>query len=259
MQVQAQDPANGRFEDHGVAAPVGQAVWGGPVAAVDKDGRPVILMKLWVCSGTKNSTYLFIDAKTGRYEQVDPEIDGYGAYATFLSRANKFYDTLGEHFTEVDVATRRARRVGKVPERFAMSFTEDDDGVIYAGMMPNAELVAYDPEADEVTNYGPLAEEDWPQYPHVAADDAGWVYAAIRFKRGNLVAFHPETGEKRQLIDEKDRRLAHEVLNWRARQGGGRTAQRWRRSRCRTSMPGSWIPEPGGLAGSSSITTARAS
>lgn len=223
--------APGDFANHGVAAPVGMSVWGGPVPALDGQGRRVILIKLWAGLGPHTS-YLLVDAQTGAARQIDPGLNGGGAFSTFLSPDNKFYDAIEDQFIEFDVATETIHRVGPIPRQMPMSFTIDDQGVIYAGMYPNAELLRFDPKTRELTNFGPLAEESWPQYPHLALDDAGWVYAAIRHQRGNIVAFNPRTGERRQLYPEDQRTYVDGVQNWRAVDG---------RAYARLGSEGAWF------------------
>ncbi|OGD22882.1 MAG: hypothetical protein A2W03_06145 [Candidatus Aminicenantes bacterium RBG_16_63_16] len=205
------------FTDHGAVARVAQSVWSGAVATVDGAGRRIILLKLW--AKTPPALYLMIDAETGRTTAIDPGLDNTGAYATFLSPDNKFYDSLADQFIEFDVAAQKINRVGKIPADFVMSFTIDDRGVIYGGLYPNGELVAFDPKTRSLTNFGPLAKETWPQYLYLATDDKGWVYGCINFVRGNLLAFHPDTGEKRQIYPEDKRGYRDGAEIWRGRDG----------------------------------------
>ena len=41
----------------------------------------------------------------------------------------------------------------------------------------------------------------------LAVDDAGWVYGGIGTARCNIVAYNPKTGEKRQIVDEQQRKV----------------------------------------------------
>lgn len=215
--VAAQPP--GGFTDHGVAAPVGMSVWNGPVPAIDGAGRRVILIKLWAGTGARTTSYLLIDAETGDTRQLDPELDGGGAFSTFLSPDNKFYDAIADQFIEFDPATETISRVGAIPTQMPMSFTIDDNGVIYAGMYPNSEILSFDPKTRELRNLGPLAEETWPQYPYLAVDDSGWVYAAIQHQRGNIVGLDTGTGERRQFCPEEQRRYVDGAACWRGVDG----------------------------------------
>ena len=111
------------FADHGIASPVGMSAWGGTVAAADAGGRRLVFVKLW--TGAGSSSYLFIDAETGKTQQIHPGIEGAGAYSVFLSPDNKIYDTMGDWFLEIDVPTRDIRRLGRIPEGMALAFTMD--------------------------------------------------------------------------------------------------------------------------------------
>lgn len=194
---------SGGFTDHGIASPVGTSAWGGTVATADADGR-LVFIKLW--SGGDTSSYLFIDAETGETEQIHPGLDGYGAYLVFLSPDNKIYDTMGEWFLEIDVPTRKIRRIGQIPSGMALSFTMDDDGVIYAGIYPSATLVSYNPRTQQYTNHGPLNQQSWPQYLRpLALDDQGWIYGGIAIQAGQVVGCNLATGETKAYVPEADR------------------------------------------------------
>jgi len=192
------------FTDHGIASPVGMSAWGGTVATTDAAGRRQVFIKLWM--GGDSSSYLFIDAETGKTEQVYPGIAGLGAYSVFLSPENKVYDTMGEWFLEIDVATREIRRVGRIPDGMALAYTMDANGVIYAGIYPSATLVSYDPRAKKFTDHGQLNQQDWPQYlTPLALDDRGWLYGGIAIRAGQVVGFNLATGEKKAYVPEADR------------------------------------------------------
>ncbi len=193
------------FTDHGIAAPVGAAAWGGTMATEDAEGTREVFVKLWAGG---DSSYLFIDAETGEIEQMHPGegLRGLGAYLVFLSPENKVYDTMGEWLLEIDVPTREVRRIGQIPGGMALSFTMDSDGVIYAGIYPSATLVTYCPKTGTFTDYGQIHEEDWPMYLRpLAIDDAGWVYGGVAIKAAQVVGFNPATGERRSYIPEDQR------------------------------------------------------
>jgi hypothetical protein len=207
------------FTDHGVAAPVGMSVWNGPVPALDADGRRIILIKLWAGVASPVSYYLLVDAETGKTIQIDPKARDSGAFCIFLSPDNRLYDTLDDTLIEFDPASRELRRIGPVPPQITMSWTWGEDGILYFGMYPNAELMSFRPGTRELTNYGPLATETWPQYPYLAVDDRGWVYAGIMHQRGNIVAFHPGTRERRPLYPEEKRGFSDGLTIWRGEDG----------------------------------------
>ncbi|MDA0745689.1 MAG: hypothetical protein O2954_04175 [bacterium] len=207
------------FTNHGVPAPVGMSAWGGPVPALDANGRRILVIKLWAGIGKQKAYYLLVDAETGESTQIDPEGSEPGAFSSFLTPDNKFYDTLDEQLIELDVFTQTVQRVGPVPAGITMSFTLGDDDLLYIGMYPNAEILSFNPKTRELINYGPLASETWPQYPSLAMDDQKWIYASIVHQRGNIIAFHPQTRENRQLYPEEKRAYCDAREIWRGTDG----------------------------------------
>ncbi|MFW6437854.1 MAG: hypothetical protein ACOCZ7_02465 [Armatimonadota bacterium] len=191
-------------ENHGIAAPVGMPAWGGVVAFEGPDGRNTVFIKLWAGG---NATYLFVDAQTGETEQISPEIGGLGAYQVFHApEHNAIYDTMGTSFIEIDLGTREIRRVGEIPGGMALSFTSDDDGVIYGGIYPSATVVAYDPTTGECTDHGAVNEEDWPQYLRpLTVDSEGWIYGGIGQATAQVVGLDLATGETRRYVPEEQR------------------------------------------------------
>ena len=179
------------FARHGVAAPVSRAR--GVAATVDGDGRPIVLA--WPMDHRGCGSILVIDVTSGRTDQI-PTPFGMAStpFAVLLSTRNRFYSYF-DKFVEFDANTRRFTFWSDAPPNFAMSFTEDDNGVVWTGAYPNCELLSFDPDTRELTNFGPLNHENWPQYPRtIAADRSGWVYVGIGSTRGQIVSFNPATG-----------------------------------------------------------------
>jgi len=196
------------FRRHGVAAPVGQAAWGGVHATIDGKGQRQILLKLWAGAGEKKErTLLVIDPVSGASQRFVPPDGPYGdgSFATFLSRKNRLYDMVAKKgrtsFYEFDVASAKWLTVGtlnlKGSHRFANSFTETDDGVIYAGILrQGGGLVSFDPESKKLIDHGRLLDQEWLVYPHLISDSAGWIYAATKHKEAHIIAFHPAFGKR---------------------------------------------------------------
>jgi hypothetical protein len=89
-------------------------------------------------------------------------------------------------------------------EIVGFSFAEDEAGYIYFTSYPHCRLLRYCPKSHEVMDYGSMDETE--KYPGSAAvDRSGWVYIGIGTEHKNLVAFHPETGERRNLVPETER------------------------------------------------------
>ena len=201
--AQAKKPYN--FQDHGLVAPVGMSTWGpGTVATVDRDGRRIVFIKLWTGS---NASYLFVDAETGKTEQIQPPGRGWGAYEVIGTPGNVIYDTIGQHMLAIDVASRTVKKVGETPGGMALGYTLADDGTIYAGLYPSATLVSFNPSRGRFTNHGALNDEVWPQYPfRLALDASGWIYCCISIQKMQVVGLNLATGEKRAFIPEEQRR-----------------------------------------------------
>ncbi len=191
------------FARHGVAAPVSRAR--GVAATVDGDGRPIVLA--WPMDHRGCGSILVIDVTSGRTDQV-PTPFGMAStpFAVLLSTRNRFYSYF-DKFVEFDANTRRFTFWSDAPPRFAMSFTEDDNGRVWTSAYPNCELLSHVPDSGKLENHGPLNDESWPQYPRtIAVDSSGWVYVGIGSTRGQIVSFNPATGERAALIPETDRR-----------------------------------------------------
>ncbi len=192
------------FEDHGPAAPVGRQTPGGSAFAVeDAGGNRIVFVKL-LAGG--QAYYLFIDAETGETEQIHPGVEGGSGARVVLASGDKVYDTVGGWFLEIDVSTREVRRLGRIAGHDSRAYTVGPDGVIYAGIVRSGALVSYNPATGKYTDHGPINEEDWSQYPRpIVADEDGWIYVGIAQKLGQVVGYHPATGERRAYIPEADR------------------------------------------------------
>jgi hypothetical protein len=89
-------------------------------------------------------------------------------------------------------------------EIVGFSFAEDKAGYIYFTSYPHCHLLRYCPKRQEVLDYGSMDATE--KYPGSAAVDySGWVYIGIGTEHKNIVAFHPESGERRSLVPEIER------------------------------------------------------
>lgn len=205
------------FQDLGVASKVSESR--GAVATVDGAGRRVVLalaMDRW--ENALRTSLLVIDAETGETEQhwfpAEQTANG-PAYSLLLASDGHLYTTFATYFVAFDVTARRWRFTGSAGE--AMSFAEAPDGTIYFATYPNSALYSYHPESRTLKYHGRLdLTEQYPYFLAVGAD--GWVYAGIGTARSNLVAFHPATGERRQLIPDAQRRVGTGTV-WTGRDG----------------------------------------
>ncbi len=194
---------HGPFTDHGVGAEVSRSR--GVTATVDGDGNRVVLVWMMDHGGTRSK--LIIDADTGETEQIEFERPIHDSpFAVLHSTRNLWYSQFANRFYEFDPEARSFTFIGETPTRCAMSMHEDEEGVIWAGLYPNGELISFDPDTRELVNHGRMNEETWPQYLRsMAVDQAGWVYAGIGTTRAQVAGYNPETGEMHTFIPEDQR------------------------------------------------------
>ena len=212
-----QAPADARFIDHGTAT---QAVECRGVACMQDSAGHNLVISLNNDRGTRG-WLLVTDIDSGVTEQVyyPEEVDTSASlaapFASFVSSTSRFYTGAFGVLLEFDPATREWLYWGK-PNADAQlfcdyAFAEGPDGTIWAGTTApvgsSTHLISYDPQTREAVDHGQLdPEETYIRF--MAVDDAGWVYCGIGTARGNIVAFNPETGEKRQIPPEDERDAA---------------------------------------------------
>ena len=196
------------FIDHGVGAPVAEGR--GVIATRDANGRAVVLALSMDLS--PRGWILLTDIDAGDTEQLPfPEgVANSPPFASLLSGNGRFYTFAGKTFLELDLTARKWLFHG-VPAPSESVCTGDamvdgPDGRIYAGTHPNCRLVSFDPVARELADHGQL-DADEHYVNHLVCDTAGWLYAGIGTARQNIVAYDPETGERLQIAEERDRVL----------------------------------------------------
>ncbi len=193
-----------QLTDHG--APVRRAESRGIVATQDKNGRNVVI----ACSMdlSPRGWVLITDLDTGETEQLwlPEEAGNQPTYAVLLSSRGRFYTTSGPWILELDLEQRKWTACVKPAEvPLYLSFTEGRDGTIYAGSYAGCHVVSLNPDTGEAADLGAMdPPEDY--LSRLATDDQGWIYCGIGVARYNLVALNLETGERRQLVDEAQRK-----------------------------------------------------
>ena len=198
------------FIDHGIAT---RAVESRGVAVLeDSTGRSLVIS---LNNDREAQGWLLVtDIDTGETQQVlfPPDVDSSPAlaapFASFVSSRGRFYTGIGGVLMEFEPATGEWLYYGR-PNPEATLFTdyafgECPEGRIYFGTTFNCHLISYDPETQEAIDHGRMdPHEQFIRW--VLCDDAGWVYCGIGTARGNIVAFNPKTGEKRQIPPEEER------------------------------------------------------
>ena len=128
-------------------------------------------------------------------------------FAALGSSAGFFYTGAGKMFMEYDPAAGAFTYYSKDwPNELYMAFrmAEAADGRILVASYPTCRLLAFDPKARQMTDYGRM--DDVERYISYIVEDAqGWIYLGIGSERRNMVAFNPKTGERRQLLAESER------------------------------------------------------
>jgi hypothetical protein len=193
-----------QFVDHGVPVPLAEKR--GVVAMRGQDGRNVVIASSmdqgplgWV---------LITDIDSGRSDQLwlPKRAGNEPTYSVMLSSKGRFYTTSGPYLLELDVEKRAWTACeNPVDVPLYLSYTEGRDGTIYAGSYEGCHLVSFDPETRKATDLGAMDPGEM-YLSRLATDDKGWVYCGIGVARNNLVAYHPATKERRQLVTESERK-----------------------------------------------------
>jgi hypothetical protein len=192
------------FTDHGVGARVAENR--GAVTAVTADGRHLVIAH--ALDVGPRGFVLVTDIGSGQTKQFfcPPGIPQAAPFGALLSSRGRFYTTQGKWMLEFDPGSGEWTFQGTPSPgvNAYLCFTEGPDGVVWAGGASTTSLVSFDPGTRQAVDHGPLDPGEH-YLSHLAADDSGWVYAGIGTARCNLVAYHPASGEKRQLVKEEDR------------------------------------------------------
>jgi hypothetical protein len=196
--------ADSRFIDHGVPVPLAERR--GVVAVQDKGGHRLVIASSM--DRGPRGWVLITDIDSGRSEQlwIPEQAGNEPTYSVMLSSKGRFYTTSGPWLLELDIERRAWTVCAKpVDVPLYLSFTEGRDGTIYAGSYKESRLVAIDPETRRAEDLG-LMDPAEMYLSRLATDDKGWVYCGIGVARYNLVAFNTKTRERRQLVEEAERK-----------------------------------------------------
>lgn len=204
-----------RFTDHGVPVPLAECR--GVYGAQDGNGHGLVIVGS--LDQSPRGWILVTDIDTGETEQIyTPEgVPNSPPYGSCVASTGKFYTSQGGIFLEFDPPSRQWTFHGRAPGVGAMmTIAEGPDGTIWAGSVYHAGLTSFDPKTKELKDHGSMDAQRYLSY--LGFDDAGWVYCGIGTAKCNIIAYHSETGEKRQLIPE-DRRKVESGRIWRGADG----------------------------------------
>ncbi len=194
------------FTDHGICAEVAESR--GVVATQTPSGKNLIIA--CVIDQAPRGYILVTDVDTGETEQIFyPEsVRNSAPFASLMSTNGRFYTGAGPAFLEFDPETREWL-FGKVINPKAgcyvgQAIADGPGDLIWKGTYPDSRLFSYDPETQEVVDYGQMDEKE-QYFSYLVFDAEGWAYAGIGTARLNIVAFNPQTRERRQMVDEDER------------------------------------------------------
>ncbi|MBI5801941.1 MAG: PQQ-like beta-propeller repeat protein, partial [Verrucomicrobia bacterium] len=109
------------------------------------------------------------------------------------------------HFVKYDVTRRELVDLGAPSPKasYWLGATVAPDGRFYLGTTPETELVRCDPATGKVENLGKLSSDNREHYaPHPVASDDGMIYCPVGMHHGELWAFNPATGGRKQILPE---------------------------------------------------------
>ena len=194
-------PVGAEFIDHGVGAEVAELR--SMIPTVTEDGRTLL-----IASPTDSGPtgYLLVtDMDTGETVQhfCPEDVRQFDPFGALLHSNGMYYHTQGPILLEFDPAAGEFTFHGRPSTQTSpyLCFTEGLDGMVWAGGVYNTGLISFDPETQEMTDHGRMDDEE-RYLSHLATDDAGWIYGGIGTSRCNIIAYHPESGERRSIADE---------------------------------------------------------
>ena len=195
------------FKNLGIGAPVTESR--GLVALRTATGANLAIVL--TTDQSPRGYLLVVDLDQGTTEQVwYPEgVPNSDPFASMMSRNGRFYTGAGPTLLEFDPATRQYLYHG-VPNPNAgcfvgEAFCDGPGDLIYIGTYPDSRVYSFNTKTKETVEIGQL-DPDEKYLSYLAVDSAGWVYGGIGTARWNLAALNPQTKERRQLLNEADRK-----------------------------------------------------
>ncbi|MCH6269365.1 hypothetical protein [Neobacillus citreus] len=151
---------------------------------------------------------LIIDPETEETRQLFfPEQHIDYPFASYSSEDGLFYTGAGNMLMVIDPFKGEFfdyQWIENGEEIVGFSFAEDCSGQIYFSSYPSCHLLQYCPKTKTIHDHGQMDKTE--KYPaSTAVDRHGWVYLGIGTERKNIVAFHPDTKERKTLVPPTER------------------------------------------------------
>ena len=190
------------IQDHGIG--VAACELRHAIAGKDAANRPFVLGAM-LDSG-RDRYILYTELDTGKtFQYFIPYQRGFFSGAV-LTPQGKYVTGLAGKVIIFDVNTRKITMPDTPPiGSTSWSAAIGSDGWVYLGNVP-CTLVAVNPQTGEVKNCGRMDPVETQLY-WIASDKKGWIYCGNGVARSGVVAFNPQTGEKKELIPDQFRKL----------------------------------------------------
>jgi hypothetical protein len=133
-----------------------------------------------------------IDLKSQEVVRTYP-LEGTGAVWTHITVPNgNVYIGGNGYLYEYSPITKEVKNVGGIGESVVYGLSYDEQGRVYFGSFPNAKAGRYDPETEEMKDYGSVAPGQ--SYSRSTAYHNGYLYIGIGVDN-HIVKLNVETGE----------------------------------------------------------------
>ncbi len=190
------------MQDHGIGAAACELRHA--VAGKNAAGRPFIIGAM--LDNGPDRYILYTELDTGKtFQYIIPYQRGFFSGAV-LTPKGKYVTGLAGKVIIFDVNTRKITLPDTPPiGSTSWSAAIGPDGTVYLGNVP-CTLVAVNPETGEVKNCGRMDPVETQLY-WIASDKKGWIYCGNGVARSGVVAYNPQTGEKKELVPDPFRKL----------------------------------------------------
>ncbi|MBD3181191.1 hypothetical protein GF312_02795 [Candidatus Poribacteria bacterium] len=182
-----------------IGIPVKSVNWVRLFPGKNKSGQPFIYVTMG--QQADNLFLLQINPDNGQCQQFISSVQSSNyPTAAFMSKTGVIYigAAYAGHLLRFDPEKEILEDLGAINPgavSFPCGIDEDEEGKIWIGSYPTADLTCYAPQTDEFIRYGPMDEVDMYNYPQVNSD--GNVACLIRMTKPHVVVLNPETEEKK--------------------------------------------------------------